>query len=109
MTKEKQTLEEKVEFEPREIIEVLVNYRVLKGNIFNLEDNKICLGYCDTRRKEIIISPELSLREERLTLIHEILHAMYSIKNIPDTEKEIGKRSIELYKQIYGCKFSKGD
>lgn len=60
------------------------------------------MGLADDSCKKVYLWDKQGLEEKRLTVIHEALHTHAYLNCLNWGEKEINRRSREIFRQIYG-------
>jgi len=89
----------------KDLIEVLVHYSVEHillppPEIYHKDATEIA-GYCDHDLSSIVIDTEMSIMDQRLTVIHECVHAWMHISGVRDTEEAVEVVVNKLFRELY--------
>jgi len=66
------------------------------------EERQIIMGLVDDNNKQIYLWDGMNLEEKRLTIIHEALHTHAYLNCLNWSEREVDRRSREIFRQLYG-------
>jgi len=64
-------------------------------------------GKCDTKDGKIYIDKEMTIEQKRATLVHEWMHAVYTLNGIDHSEVQVSVMATELFRNGFSLKLDR--